>query len=221
MPLRTPFSAIVFDLDGTLIDSFQDIVVACNVSLGKIGREPLAPSLIRTFVGRGSRRLLASALALDIDDECVSEALAHFLDYYEAHPADHTAPRPGAEQLLDSLSALPVAICTNKPARLTTQVMRALGWQKRFSVVIAGGDAEALKPDPRPLALACARLGVAPSQAAMIGDGPEDVLSAKASGAFAVAVLGGFPAEERVRAAEPDLVVPDLFAFARYLSSPA
>lgn len=212
-----PFAAIVFDLDGTLIDSFEDIRVACNRTLEGMGRARLDGPVIRSFVGRGSRRLIASALGVEPDDGLVSEALRLFLEYYENHPADFTKPMPGVVPLLDSLVSVPIAICTNKPARLTGRVLEALGWSSRFGAVVGGGDAEALKPDPRPLELACARLGVSPDRVAMVGDGPEDIMAARAAGAFSVAVLGGFPSEERVRAAAPDLLVPDLEAFSRSL----
>lgn len=211
MMLPSPIEAVVFDLDGTLIDSFPDIRAACNHTLERLGRPALTDPVIRSFVGRGSRRLVASALGVTPEDDLVNEALAIFLDYYEAHPLDHTEPRPGALELLELLGTRSMAICTNKPARITARVVEALGWKTRFGAVIAGGDAPALKPDPRPVELACEKIGVSPHQSIMVGDGAEDVLAARAAGAFSVAVLGGFPREELVRGAEPDWLVADLF----------
>lgn len=217
MESSNPFDAIIFDLDGTLIDSFEDIRVACDRTLEHLGRPPLDGATVRSFVGRGSRRLVALALGVEPDDELVSEALGFFLEYYESHPADFTKPTPGAVALLDSLSDFPIALCTNKPSRLTTRVIEALGWSSRFGAIVAGGDAPALKPDARPVELACSRLGVAPTRTAMVGDGPEDVLAARSAGAFSVGVLGGFPSEERLRSSNPDLIVPHLGEFSRYL----
>lgn len=211
MMLPSPLEAVVFDLDGTLIDSFPDIRAACNYTLEQLGRPALSDPVIRSFVGRGSKRLVASALGVQPEDQLVSDALAIFLDYYEAHPVDLTQPRPGALELLELLGTCAMAICTNKPARITARVVEALGWQTRFGAVIAGGDAPALKPDPRPVQLACERIGVSPHQSIMVGDGAEDVLAARAAGAFSVAVLGGFPREELVRGSDPDWLVSDLF----------
>jgi len=207
----SPIEAVVFDLDGTLIDSFPDIRAACNFTLEQLGRPALSDPLIRSFVGRGSRRLVASALGVQPEDALVNEALAIFLDYYEAHPVDLTVPRPGALELIELFGARAMAICTNKPARITARVVEALGWRNQFGAVIAGGDAPALKPDPRPVELACERIGVSPHQSIMVGDGAEDVLAARTAGAFSVAVLGGFPREELVRASNPDWLVTDLF----------
>src|SRR5690606_34590574 len=125
MMLPSPIEAVVFDLDGTLIDSFPDIRAACNHTLERLGRPALTDPVIRSFVGRGSRRLVASALGVQPEDALVNEALAIFLDYYEAHPVDLTVPRPGALELIELFGARAMAICTNKPARITARVVEA------------------------------------------------------------------------------------------------
>jgi phosphoglycolate phosphatase len=218
MPALRPPRAVLFDLDGTLIDSKGDIAAACNHALSSVGRAPLSEEQISRFVGDGARVLLARALERDPKDELVERALAAFHPFYEANPATQTTLLPGAEAALDALADRPVALVTNKPRGSTMAVLGALGILSRFAVVRTGSDGP-LKPDPHALMTTLERVGVPPSDAWMVGDADQDVLAGRAAGCLTVVVRGGFQAWERVEASKPDVVIASLRELAALASS--
>lgn len=205
--------ALVFDLDGTLVDSRADIAASANAMLRALGRAELPLERIMTMVGDGAKALVARALAASAPEgrppppELLDAALADFSRRYEEEPATRTTLLPGAREVL--AAGLPSAVVTNKPRAITLLVLDALGVRERLSAVW-GGDDGPLKPDPAGIRGVLAELGVAPADAWVIGDGPQDVLAGKAAGCFTVAVPG-IAARERVLEAEPDLVVTSLF----------
>lgn len=205
--LRAP---VIFDLDGTLIDSRGDIVRACSAMLEDFGRRPLSGDEIASFVGDGARRLVERALG-EADDALVDRAVESFLSHYEADPVRETVLLPGVLETLDALRGAPLAICTNKPRRTTLPVLRGLGLEARFDVVVAGGDTPEKKPHPAPVLRACALLGVAPGDAWMVGDGPQDVEAARAAGVRSVGVRGGILSVERLLASRPDYLLESMF----------
>ena len=200
---------IVFDLDGTLIDSREDIAAAANHALGAHGLPTLSIPEIASYVGDGARILLQRASKLT-DAARLDVLLATFLEYYAAHPTDHTRLLPGAHEALSQLSHLPLALCTNKPRSITDAVLRNLRLPAPFAIVVAGGDLAKNKPDPLPLLHIAQHLGLSPAELVMVGDGPQDVLCAKAAGSHSVAVEGGMQGRELLLAAEPDVVLPSL-----------
>jgi phosphoglycolate phosphatase len=199
---------VVFDLDGTLIDSREDIAAACNHVLHALGRAPLSVDTIASFVGDGARMLVARALDAEPSSTEVEQALAIFHPFYEAHPAVHTTLMPGARELLDALGDRPLAIVTNKPRRATLACLDALGVTARFMAIRAGGDGP-LKPDPSGVTGALASMRVGPAQAWMIGDGEQDVIAGRAAGCVTVGVRGGFQ-DAKLEAATPDMLVGSL-----------
>jgi phosphoglycolate phosphatase len=211
MMLPTAVRCVVFDLDGTLIDSRLDIAGATNHALSELDLPTLPVERVASFVGDGAAALLARAAGVKEDDPLVHELLAPFLDFYAAHPAVHTTLMPGA---LDALAALgprySLALCTNKPRRTTDAVLSALGLARHFAVVLAGGDLPLKKPDPAPLLHIAERLGLAPNELAMVGDGPQDIEAGRAAGAFTVGVRGGIIPFERLLAASPDVMLDGL-----------
>jgi phosphoglycolate phosphatase len=207
-PLRAP-RALVFDLDGTLVDSRLDIAAACNHALVASGRRALPEATIAGFVGDGATMLLARAFGEDADSRAVAEALPAFHGYYAAHAAVHTRWMRGAVELLEALAPTPLALATNKPRQATLALLAALAATSRFGSIYCGGDGP-LKPAPEAILRALAPLGVPARDAWVIGDGLQDVGAARASGASCVAVLGGFTEEGRLRAAGADVVVGSL-----------
>lgn len=205
-----PARAIVFDLDGTLVDSRGDIAAACNHALATLGRMALPETEIAQFVGDGSRILLARALRLDpLDPREEGEidiALVAFNRYYAAHPATYSRWMPGAREVLTALSSLPLALATNKPRGATMALLEALGAVTFFRTIVAGGDGP-LKPNPHAIRAALAPLDVAPHDAWVVGDGVQDVGAARAAGAVSIAVLGGFASDETLRASSPDVIL--------------
>lgn len=203
--------AIVFDLDGTLIDSRADIATSCNHALVSSGRRPLREDLIAKFVGDGARRLMARAAGLSDHEKELDGLLESFLAYYIEHPVVHTKWMPHAERVLELMGVgMPLALCTNKDRRVAEAILAALGVRTRFGVVVGGGDLPEKKPAPGPI-VACAKgLGVLPGELIVVGDGPQDVMAGRNCGARTVAVEGGFTTRERLLAANPDVLIASL-----------
>jgi phosphoglycolate phosphatase len=206
--MRRPLG-VAFDLDGTLVDSHLDIAAACNHVLVSRGRAALAPAVIAAFVGDGVRALVSRAFGIPLDSPDL-DALEHaFVARYAAHAVEQTTWMPGALDAMDALRGTPLAIVTNKARAVTLAVVDALGAGHRFAFVYAGGDGP-LKPRPEPVLAVARALGVPVEALWVVGDGDQDVLSARAAGAVAVGVLGGFGSEARLRAAQPDVVLASL-----------
>jgi phosphoglycolate phosphatase len=205
----TAISAVAFDLDGTLIDSVADIAAATNHCLAAAGlpQHPLAQ--IRSFVGDGSRALLARASGLRAEDPGLDALLDRFLGYYTEHALVHTRLLPDAREVLDALRGLPLALCTNKPRATTLAVLEGLGIAPYFAAVVAGGDTTQTKPHPAPLRRCAELLGVNVERLVLVGDGPQDVGCARAAGARNIGISEAVivPLAE-LRAAGPELVVP-------------
>lgn len=189
-----PFDTVVFDLDGTLADTAPDLAAALNAALRALGRPIVPAESVRHLVGHGARALLRRGLATsgEADEALVERGLSAFLDYYAAHICDGTSIYPGLELALDELArrGVALAVCTNKPERLTRALIGALGWQDRFSAIIAGDTLAVRKPDPAPLREAIARAGG--GRAVLIGDSIVDADTARAAGLPFVAVSFGF-----------------------------
>ncbi len=203
-------AGVVFDLDGTLVDSRRDIVGAVEVALSRHGVSPPPEDVIAGFVGDGARLLVARALGVDAGDERVEPVLATYLSYYEAHPAPNTVPMPGALTMLDAFGRWPLAVCTNKPRRIADRVLEELGLAQRFQAVVGGGDTLRSKPHPEPLLRVAELLALPPVALAMVGDGAQDIACGRAAGAFTVAVLGGFGTRDALRKAAPGIVISSL-----------
>jgi phosphoglycolate phosphatase len=201
---------VVFDLDGTLVDSRRDIAEAANHALAKAGFPRLPHDELESYVGDGAAPLMARAARLDVNDSMTAEMVAEFLDYYAEHAIDHTTLMPGALAAMDALSGLPLGVCTNKPRRTCEAVLRGLRLEARFKGVVAGDDLPQRKPDPA-MVHEAARLLAVPSQSVvMVGDGAQDVLSGRAAGALTIGVRGGIQALERLEASAPDMMIDTL-----------
>lgn len=191
--------AVVFDLDGTLIDSAPEIAGALNALLGELGLPALAPERVRDMIGDGSAVLVArgleAAAGAPAQPSDHAAALSRFLEIYEGWPADPAQVYPGVPETLDRLLAagLRLGLCTNKPGRVTRAVLAALGLAPRFAAVAGGDSLPFRKPDPRHLAHVLDALGAAPARAAMVGDNAHDVAAARGLGVAAVAVSYGYP----------------------------
>lgn len=175
---------VVFDLDGTLIDSAPDMHSAVNLMLADLGCPPLSLADIRTMVGDGASALIARALAAR---QCVSvdsgKALADFLRHYETNPTEATRIFPAVPETLERLQAsgLTLAVCTNKPGRLTTLILERLGLSRFFTRVVAGDSLPYKKPDPRALMEVLNGFGTAPEAALLVGDSEVDAATGQAA----------------------------------------
>ena len=201
--------AVIFDLDGTLIDSREDIAAACNHALLSHGRTALPMETVRTFVGDGARMLLARAFELPVTSAELESPLGAFHAYYQAHPVVFTVLLPGAREVLAALAHVPIGLATNKPRKTTLLVLEALGLLPRFAAIAAGGDGP-LKPDPASIHAVLGAIGAQSAETWVVGDGPQDVGAGKAAGCATIGVLEGFVDAARLRAAEPDVIVASL-----------
>lgn len=209
---------LVFDLDGTLIDSRRDIAAACNHALKAVGRAALPVEQITCHVGSGARALLRGVLGEQAEND-LDELLAHFQEYYLSHPVDHNQLMPGALECLAFRGERKVALCTNKPHHLTQAVLSALGWTDAFDVVFAPKKGDPVKPDGEPLRRVAAELSALPQELIMIGDGPQDVGAGIAVGAYTMGVKGGFQPLERLIEAGPDVILDSLRELPTHLAT--
>lgn len=187
--------AAVFDLDGTLIDSAPDVAAAANVALAPVGIRA-GTDEVRGWLGEGARALIEKALrdhGLDADEERLSSLTEDFVVAYQTNPVIDTAVFPGALEAVAGLAArgIGMAVCTNKPESVARRVLDVTGLGRHIEVLVGGG-AHALKPDPAGLHACLEVLGVAPHEAAYIGDQAVDIATGRAAGVPVVAAVFGY-----------------------------
>jgi len=196
-PAGRPFGALIFDLDGTLIDSAPDVCAAINRALAGHGRRRITLAEAKALIGQGARVLSERALALTgrsgAPDE-IESLVEEFIASYTERPVEHTVVYPGAREALRGFRAagLRLAICTNKPKATTTPVMATLGLDGFFDVVSCGDQVPHRKPDARHVLGVIEELGTMPATTAMIGDSENDIAAARAAGVLSVAVTFGY-----------------------------
>ncbi len=201
--------ALIFDLDGTLIDSKLDLVHSVNAMLREMGRIELPMDTISGYVGQGAPILVTRALGGVCSEQELQRGLKFFLDYYEEHKIDHTHVYPGVREALESMNGTLMAVLTNKPIRISQRILNELDLAKYFRVVYGGNSFRTKKPDPLGANTILAELGAGPTEAMMIGDSEVDIQTARNAGTIAVAVNYGFGAHDR--AAHPaDLYLDQL-----------
>ncbi len=178
------FDAVVFDLDGTLIDSAEAIRAVAGRFLAEHRAPPLTAGETRGFIGNGgdvfARRMLR-ARGLAHEGARGDAHVARFLTLYDEAPGTDNPPYPGAEAMLDALAGLPLGLCTNKPLRPTIAILDALGWRGRFAAVTGGDTLPVKKPDPEPLLHTIRALGTAPARTLFVGDSEVDTMTAQAA----------------------------------------
>lgn len=190
--------AVVFDLDGTLVDSVPDIAAALNAALAQVGHPSLSRGDIAGMMGHGSEALVARALVAVAGQaagaEDVADVLSRYLVAYDAAPCVLSRLYPGAEGVLDELAGRKVklALCTNKPEAITRSVLQQLGIARRFASVVGGRTDMPLKPAPDMLLLALSMLDVNPARAVMVGDSGADAAAAHAAGTHLVLLRHGY-----------------------------
>jgi len=207
---------VMFDLDGTLVDSVPDLATAVDRMLVELGREPAGVERVRTWVGNGARVLVRRALAGGLDHSAVGEAqaeqaLARFLDIY-ADCHELITLYPGVHELLEALStaAVELAVVTNKPERFVAPLLEQVGLGGYFRWIIGGDTLPQQKPDPAALLQVMHLAGVSNLQSLFVGDSRSDVLAARAAGVPCVAVSYGYNHGRPVAEEEPDRVVDSL-----------
>lgn len=200
---------LIFDLDGTLVDSETDLTLSVNAVRLQMGLEALPRSTISSFVGRGVVTLIERALGPSASPDDVQKAVGLFLAYYRLHMLDHTVPYTGVRETLDGLKGWKMAVLTNKPVRFSRDMIAGLGLAGHFSFIYGGDSFERKKPDPMGVAKLIEDMDVSAAQTMLVGDSDTDVLTARNAGVLACGVTYGI-GSHTLEAARPDFTVGDL-----------
>jgi phosphoglycolate phosphatase len=199
--------ALIFDLDGTLVDTAPDLHAATNHVLDMIGRQPISMPELRSFVGHGAMNLIERGVAATgevVDQATLKRLHTEFLRFYGANIADHSVVFDGLIPVLDKAQAagLKLGVCTNKIEALSLKLLTELGMMQRFGSLVGGDSLPVMKPDPAPLREAILRLGADPARAMMVGDSETDIRTAQNADIPVLAVTFGYTSQH-VRAFEP------------------
>lgn len=209
---------LIFDLDGTLIDSRLDLAAAVNATRRHMGMDPLDNERVYSYVGSGAPVLIRRALGQQATEAELQEALEFFLEYYRDHDLDNTALYPGVRESLDRLrdSGKSMAVLTNKPVKMSRNIVDALGIGTHFFRVYGGNSFEFKKPNPIGIDTLMKEAGVGPDGTIMIGDSSVDVHTARNAGVPCCGVTYGFQPESLADPA-PDFKVDRMEDFVRWL----
>jgi phosphoglycolate phosphatase len=210
--LQKTFHAVrvlVFDLDGTLIDSALDLALSVAATLEFMKRSPIPHEIIYSYVGNGAPTLIRKALGPEASEEDCQRGLEHFLGYYREHMLDNTVTYPGVREGLAALAHFPMAVLTNKPVRFSEKILDGLGLSPYFKYCYGGNSFERKKPDPMGMQLLLADFGVAPREAMMIGDSEVDVQTARNANTWACGVTYGLGSDRLVQH-PPDVLLDSL-----------
>jgi len=208
---------LIFDLDGTLIDSAQDLARSVNFMLQEIGEKPFSEALIHTWVGNGAQTLVKRALSgstkvkEDIDKTLFDKALSIFLEHYKNNLCVKTMPYPGVMETLHKLhkDGHRLTIVTNKPFDFVAPILDTLGLAELFSFVLGGDSLAEKKPSPTPLLHLCNKFHIDVKNTLMIGDSKNDILAAQAAGMESIAVSYGYNYGEDIASYKPSMVVDE------------
>jgi phosphoglycolate phosphatase len=211
-----PALTVVFDLDGTLVDTAPDLIATLNEVFGRAGLRQVAFAQARNMVGGGARALIERGLAAGgrtLGKAEIDRLYREFIDHYAAHVADRSRPFPGVEAALDELerSGCRLAVCTNKLEWLSLRLLDALGLKDRFAAICGADTFGVAKPDPAILHGTVARAGGRAEEAMMVGDSATDVLVARAAGMPVIAVDFGY-SETPVATLAPDWMLSSFTA---------
>lgn len=217
-PRFSSIRALIFDLDGTLIDSKLDLVHSVNATLRELKRPEIPEEIISSYIGNGAPVLVAKSLGPGVPPAELDRALKFFLTHYEDHKMDNTCAYPGVAEALEHLSAMPMAVLTNKPERISVRILEALGLTRYFRAIYGGNTFPTKKPDPLGVNTILREFSVRPNEALLIGDSEVDVQTARNAGILSAVVNYGFGIHDR--AAHPaDLYLDRLLDLVPALSA--
>lgn len=222
------YDAVLFDLDGTLVDSLPDLATACAHMRQALGLPPLPLAHIRSYVGKGSDVLIARVLANRLDAPMPTPALfaqakQAFQQAYQACNGQQSQLYPGVLAGLQALrdAGLPLAVVTNKPSAFALPLLQQLGLAHYFSAVVCGDTCERKKPHPDPVLHACAQLGVAPRRAVMVGDSLNDAQAGQAAHCAVLLLPYGYNEGKAVQALNVDAIVDSIAHVAAWVLNKA
>ena len=215
------YKAMLFDMDGTVLDTLHDLNAAVNRALQEFGFPPQSIDETRRKVGNGSRRLMELSVPAGTDEREIDRLLAFYLPYYNAHANDTTAPYPGIIRLLETLKAdgFPLAVVSNKPDR-TVKELSKIHFSGLLDIAVGENEAAGVrrKPWPDTLLAAAAALGADPGECLYVGDSEVDVLTAARAGMPCASVLWGFRSRSELEAAGAKLFFDTQDKLRKYLS---
>lgn len=201
---------IIFDLDGTLIDSSADLAISMNATRRHFGLEALDPKLIYSYVGNGAPMLIRRAMPADTSEHELNDALAFFLRFYRAHALEHTRLYRGMREAVETLciERHKLAVLTNKPVRISSDIVCALRLQERFVRVYGGDSFPHKKPNPVGILQLMQDTGAGVDETMMVGDSAVDVQTARNAGVRSCGVLWGFQPESFAQE-KPDITISE------------
>lgn len=211
---------IIFDLDGTLIDSADDLATATNRMRQRLNLPPIAPAIITSWVGNGSYKLTERALAdTNFNNQQIHHAHELFLAEYALCLTEQTTCYQGVQEGLKTLANLGItlALCTNKPARYLPTILAKFGWQHTFARVLGGDDLPTKKPDPAPLLHLCQTLQIPVAQSIMVGDSKNDIIAGRAAGMMTLAFDYGYNHGEPIQLSKPDAIFGNFAELVAYV----
>lgn len=212
----TSFRLLVFDFDGTLVDTKQDIADSVNRVLNELGLRTLDREILHTFIGKGVNHLMTRSLeGTGYDD--LPRAIDAFMRHYEEHLMDQTDLFPNCRETLDYFSNKENTILSNKPTRFISRILEALDCEAPFSTIIGGDLMPAKKPDPGGLLHILEKHQVRPEETLMIGDSLVDVETGKRAGVKTCGVTYGHAGRESLESAQPDWIIDDLFELRKFV----
>jgi len=212
---------LIFDLDGTLVDSKQDLCNSVNAARSHMGMEPLDDDVVASYVGNGAPVLIKRAMGEGATEKQLEEALAYFLSYYREHMLDYTREYPGVRECLHALSGrgVKMAVLTNKPVRFSKEILIGLRLDRYFFQVYGGNSFTEKKPHPMGIDRLIEESGAARERTWMVGDSSVDVLTARNAGVKAVGVTYGLkPAT--LEEAPPDVLLDSLADLPEHIAPP-
>jgi phosphoglycolate phosphatase len=212
---------LIFDLDGTLVDSKLDLAQAVNATRSHMGMSPLDNERVYSYVGNGAPVLIRRAMGAQATEPEVQEALEFFLEYYREHYLDYTTLYPGVREALDRLRAAGkrMAVLTNKPVRISRAILEGLGVAGHFFQIYGGNSFDLKKPDPVGVSALMKETGIPADRCLMIGDSSVDIQTARNAGVASCGVTYGFQPETLADPA-PDRLVDRLEELADWLLGP-
>ena len=208
MPVK--FDLVIFDLDGTLIDSRLDLANSANAARAFMGMGPIPNEKVYSYVGNGAPMLIRRVLGPQASEEDIANALEYFIHYYHDHRLDFTVLYPGVGEALDALAAANVkmAVLTNKPVRISNLIVEGLNVAHHFGRVYGGNSFPEKKPSPVGILKLMEEFGTAPERTLMVGDSSVDVETARNAKVVACGVSYGFQ-PETLHAVPPDILLDE------------
>jgi phosphoglycolate phosphatase len=200
---------LIFDLDGTLVDSELDLALSVNAVRREMGLEALPVERVASYVGQGVTVLIRRALGEAASDETVEKATAMFLKYYGAHMLDNTVPYPGVREALAALGSTPMAVLTNKPVVFSRLLLAGLDLARHFAFIYGGNSFEQKKPDPVGVYKLMNDMNVAPGATLIVGDSDTDVMTGQNAGVWTCGVTYGIGSRS-LEETPPDILLADL-----------